>query len=257
MTVEPIELAIVAFLGLAIGSFLNVVIHRLPRRESLVSPGSRCPACGYSLRAVDNIPVVSYLLLLGRCRQCRAPISARYPLVELATGVLFVLHYFVFGWTLLLAVRLLFAAAMIALFFIDLEHRLLPDRITLPGIAAGILASLSLPPGIRDALVGMIAGGGVLWAIGEAYYRYAGHEGMGGGDVKMLAMIGAFLGWQLVIVTLVFSSIAGAVIGLVVIAARRGDMKYALPYGTFLGIAAVVSSLYGDRIVRWYAGLYQ
>jgi leader peptidase (prepilin peptidase)/N-methyltransferase len=257
VTVEPIELAIVAFLGLAIGSFLNVVIHRLPRRESLVSPGSRCPACGYSLRAVDNIPVVSYLLLLGRCRQCRAPISARYPLVELATGVLFVLHYFVFGWTLLLAVRLLFAAAMIALFFIDLEHRLLPDRITLPGIAAGILASLSLPPGIRDALVGMIAGGGVLWAIGEAYYRYAGHEGMGGGDVKMLAMIGAFLGWQLVIVTLVFSSIAGAVIGLVVIAARRGDMKYALPYGTFLGIAAVVSSLYGDRIVRWYAGLYQ
>jgi leader peptidase (prepilin peptidase)/N-methyltransferase len=257
VTVEPIELAIVAFLGLAIGSFLNVVIHRLPRRESLVSPGSRCPACGYSLRAVDNIPVVSYLLLLGRCRQCRAPISARYPLVELATGVLFVLHYFVFGWTLLLAVRLLFAAAMIALFFIDLEHRLLPDRITLPGIATGLLASLFLPPGIRDALIGMIAGGGVLWAIGEAYYRYAGHEGMGGGDVKMLAMIGAFLGWQLVIVTLVFSSIAGAVIGLVVIAARRGDMKYALPYGTFLGIAAVVSSLYGDRIVRWYAGLYQ
>jgi leader peptidase (prepilin peptidase)/N-methyltransferase len=257
VTVEPIELAIVAFLGLAIGSFLNVVIHRLPRRESLVSPGSRCPACGYSLRAVDNIPVVSYLLLLGRCRQCRAPISARYPLVELATGVLFVLHYFVFGWTLLLAVRLLFAAAMIALFFIDLEHRLLPDRITLPGIATGLLASLFLPPGIRDALIGMIAGGGVLWAIGEAYYRYAGHEGMGGGDVKMLAMIGAFLGWQLVIVTLVFSSIAGAVIGLVVIAARRGDMKYALPFGTFLGIAAVVSSLYGDRIVRWYAGLYQ
>jgi leader peptidase (prepilin peptidase)/N-methyltransferase len=257
VTIEPIELAIVAFLGLAIGSFLNVVIHRLPRQESLVSPGSRCPACGYSLRAVDNIPVVSYLVLLGRCRQCRAPIGTRYPLVELATGVLFVLHYFVFGWTLLLAVRLLFASAMVALFFIDLEHRLLPDRITLPGIAAGLLASLFLPPGLRDALIGMVAGGGVLWAIGEAYYRYAGQEGMGGGDVKMLAMIGAFLGWQLVIVTLVFSSIAGAVIGLVVIAARRGDMKYALPYGTFLAIAAGISSLYGDSIVRWYTGLYQ
>ena len=256
MSVEPIELAIVTFLGLAIGSFLNVVIHRLPRGESLVSPGSRCPACGYALRAADNIPVVSYLMLLGRCLQCRARISARYPLVELATGALFVLHYFVFGWTALLAVRLLFAAAMVALFFIDLEHRLLPDRITLPGIAAGLVASLFLPPGIRDALIGTLAGGGVLWAIGEAYYRYSGEEGMGGGDVKMLAMIGAFLGWQLVLVTLVFSSIAGAVTGLILLASRRGGLKYALPYGTFLALAALVSSLYGDQIVSWYTGLY-
>jgi leader peptidase (prepilin peptidase)/N-methyltransferase len=257
VSVEPAELVIVAFMGLAIGSFLNVVIHRLPRGESLVSPGSRCPACGYALRAADNVPVVSYLLLLGRCRQCRMRITARYPLVELATGALFVLHYFVFGWTALLAVRLLFAAAMVALFVIDLEHRLLPDRITLPGIGAGLLASLFLPPGIRDSLIGALAGGGVLWAIGEAYYRYSGEEGMGGGDVKMLAMIGAFLGWQLVFVTLVFSSMAGATIGLIVLAARRGSMKYALPYGTFLAIAATVSSLYGDQIVRWYAGLYQ
>jgi leader peptidase (prepilin peptidase)/N-methyltransferase len=120
----------------------------------------------------------------------------------------------------------------------------------------GLLASLVLPPGVRDALIGILAGGGVLWLIGEAYYRYAGEEGMGGGDVKMLAMIGAFLGWQLVIVTLVFSSIAGAVIGLAVIAVRRGGMKYALPYGTFLSMAALVASLYGDRIVRWYTGLY-
>jgi leader peptidase (prepilin peptidase)/N-methyltransferase len=154
-------------------------------------------------------------------------------------------------------VRLLFAAAMVALFVIDLEHRLLPDRITLPGIATGLLASLFLPPGIRDALIGTLAGGGVLWAIGEAYYRYSGEEGMGGGDVKMLAMIGAFLGWQLVLVTLVFSSIAGAVTGLILLASRRGGLKYALPYGTFLAIAAIVSSLYGDRIVGWYAGLYR
>jgi leader peptidase (prepilin peptidase)/N-methyltransferase len=117
--------------------------------------------------------------------------------------------------------------------------------------------SLFLPPGIRDALIGILAGGGVLWLIGEAYYRYAGEEGMGGGDVKMLAMIGAFLGWQLVIVTLVFSSVTGAVIGLTVIAIRRGGMKYALPYGTFLSIAALVASLYGEQIVRWYTGLYR
>lgn len=257
MRADPIELAIVAFLGLAIGSFLNVVIHRLPRRESLVSPGSRCPSCGYALGPADNLPVVSYLLLGGRCRKCRARISVRYPVVELATAAIFVAHYLVFGWTPLLAVRLLFAAAMVALFAIDLEHHLLPDAITLPGIVTGLGASLFLPPGLRDALIGILAGGGVLWLIGEAYYRFAGEEGMGGGDVKMLAMIGAFLGWQLVIVTLVFSSITGAVIGLLVIAIRRGGMKYALPYGTFLSIAALVASLYGERIVRWYTGFYR
>lgn len=256
MTPQPIEATIVALLGLAIGSFLNVVIHRLPRGGSLISPGSRCPSCGYALGALDNIPVVSYLALGGRCRQCRTPISARYPIVELVTALVFVAHYFVFGWTPLLAVRLLFAASMVALFAIDLEHHLLPDAITLPGIGVGLVASLFLPPGIRDALIGTLVGGGVLWLIGEAYFRYAGEEGMGGGDVKMLAMVGAFLGWQLVIVTLVFSSIAGAVIGMIVIAIKRGGMKYALPYGTFLALAALVASLYGEQIVRWYTGLY-
>jgi leader peptidase (prepilin peptidase)/N-methyltransferase len=257
MTFDPLELAIVGVLGLAIGSFLNVVVHRLPRGESLVSPGSRCPACGHALGALDNVPVLSYLALGGRCRRCRARISVRYPVVELVTAAVFIAHYLVFGWTPLLAVRLLFAAGLVALFAIDLEHHLLPDAITLPGIGVGLAASLWLPPGIRDAIIGTLAGGGVLWLIGEAYYRYAGEEGMGGGDVKMLAMIGAFLGWELVIVTLVFSSIAGAVVGMAVIAARRGGMKYALPYGTFLAIAALVASLYGAQIVEWYTGLYR
>ncbi|MEX1128408.1 MAG: prepilin peptidase [Vicinamibacterales bacterium] len=256
MTAATVELAIVLLLGLAIGSFLNVVIHRLPRGESLISPGSKCPSCGYALRPLDNIPVVSYLMLRGRCRECRTRIAARYPLVEIATAALFVLHYVVFGWTPLLAVRLLFATAMVALFAIDLEHHLLPDAMTLPGIVLGLLASLWLPPGIRNALIGVLLGGGVLWLIGEAYYRYAGEEGMGGGDVKMLAMIGAFLGWELVIVTLVFSSVAGSLTGLLLIVTRRGGLKYALPYGTFLAIAAVVASLYGTHIVTWYTALY-
>jgi leader peptidase (prepilin peptidase)/N-methyltransferase len=255
-TMTGVELAIVAFFGLAIGSFLNVVIHRLPRKESIVSPGSRCPACGYALRALDNVPVVSYLVLRGRCRRCRGRISPRYPLIEIATAAIFVLHYFVFGWTPLLAVRLVFAAALVALFAIDLEHHLLPDAITLPGVGAGLLASVFLPPGIRDAVIGMVAGGGVLWLIGEAYYRYSGEEGMGGGDVKMLAMVGAFLGWQLVIVTLVFSSIAGSAIGILLIVTKRGGLKYALPYGTFLAVAALVASLAGTRIVDWYVGMY-
>jgi leader peptidase (prepilin peptidase) / N-methyltransferase len=195
--------------------------------------------------------------LLGRCRGCGVRISPRYPIVELVTAALFVFHYVAFGWTPLLAVRLLFAACMVALFAIDLEHRLLPDAITLPGIAVGLVASLFLPPGIRDALIGSLVGGGVLWAIGEAYYRYAGEEGMGGGDVKMLAMIGAFLGWKLVLITLVLSSIAGSVIGVIVIALRRGDMKYALPFGTFLSLAGLVASLYGEAMANWYAGLYR
>jgi leader peptidase (prepilin peptidase) / N-methyltransferase len=162
----------------------------------------------------------------------------------------------VFGWTPLLFPRLVFACAMVVLFAIDLEHHLLPNVITLPGIAVGLIASAVLPPGIVDAVIGVLIGGGVLWLIGEAYFRYSGHEGMGGGDVKMLAMIGAFLGWKLVLVTLVLSSVVGSVIGLIVIAARKGGMKYALPYGTFLALAALVASLAGEAIVNWYVGLY-
>jgi leader peptidase (prepilin peptidase)/N-methyltransferase len=262
MTPDIIELVIVAAAGLAFGSFLNVVIHRLPRNASVVSPGSRCTRCGYVLRAVDNIPVLSYVMLGGRCRKCRTRISPRYPIVELVTALVFVLHYVVFGWTPLLAIRCLFAAAMIALFAIDLEHHLLPDKITLTGLVAGLAASLFFPPGLRDAVIGALAGGGILWLIGEAYFRYSkwrtgeGEEGMGGGDVKMLAMIGAFLGWELTILTLVLSSISGAVIGMTVILLKRGGLKYALPYGTFLALAALAASLWGRQIIDWYTSLY-
>jgi leader peptidase (prepilin peptidase)/N-methyltransferase len=145
---------------------------------------------------------------------------------------------------------------LVVLFAIDLEHHLLPNVITLPGIVLGLIASAVLPPGIVDAFIGVLIGGGVLWLIGEAYYRYSGHEGMGGGDVKMLAMIGAFLGWKLVLVTLVLSSIVGSIIGLIVIVVKRGGMKYALPYGTFLALGALVASLMGDRIVDWYVSFY-
>jgi leader peptidase (prepilin peptidase)/N-methyltransferase len=193
-------------------------------------------------------------MLGGRCRKCRQAISVRYPIVELVTAAVFVAHYAVFGWTPLLLVRLVFAASLVALFAIDLEHHLLPDVITLPGIVLGLVASAFLPPGLAEALIGVLIGGGVLWAIGEAYFRYSGQEGMGGGDVKMLAMIGAFLGWKLVLVTLVLSSIAGSILGLAIVAVKRGGMKYALPFGTFLALGALAASLVGDRIVTWYAG---
>jgi leader peptidase (prepilin peptidase)/N-methyltransferase len=256
MTIDALALGFIAALGLAVGSFLNVCIHRVPLRLSVASPGSRCPACGYVLRWTDNIPVVSYIALRGRCRGCGSPISLRYPIVELITMGVFVLHYLVIGADALLIPRLVFASAMIVLFAIDYEHFLLPNVITLPGIVTGLLFSVWCPPGLRDALIGVVVGGGLLWLIGEAYYRFAGQEGMGGGDVKMLAMIGAFLGWQLTIVTLILSSMAGALVGLGVIVSRRGGMDHQLPYGTFLALAAIAASLAGDRIITWYLGFY-
>jgi leader peptidase (prepilin peptidase) / N-methyltransferase len=257
MMSDALAMTLLALLGLAVGSFLNVCIHRLPERTSVVSPGSRCPGCGYELRWYDNIPVVSYALLGGRCRSCRSRISIRYPIIEIITMAVFLAHYRVIGPDIILVPRLFFACLLIVLFAIDLEHHLLPNAITLPGIVVGLLFSLLLPPGIISAAIGTLMGGGSLWLIGEAYYRYSGQEGMGGGDVKMLAMIGAFLGWKLAIVTLVFSSIAGALIGMLVLAIRRGGLQYALPYGTFLALGALVASLYGDQIVEWYVGLYR
>jgi leader peptidase (prepilin peptidase) / N-methyltransferase len=256
MMPDALAMTVLAVLGLAVGSFLNVCIHRLPQRLSVVSPGSRCPACNYELRWYDNIPVVSYVLLGARCRRCKAPISARYPIIELVTMGVFLAHYVVIGPDILLVPRLLFAGTLIVLFAIDLEHQLLPNAITLPGIVVGLIFSLLLPPGIGSAAIGVLVGGGILWAIGEAYYRITGQEGMGGGDVKMLAMVGAFLGWKLVLVTLVFSSVAGSLIGMLVLAIKRAGLKSALPYGTFLALGALIASLFGDQIVAWYVGLY-
>lgn len=256
MSVDALAVGALAVLGLVVGSFLNVCIYRLPRNESVVSPGSRCASCGYALRWFDNVPLLSYAALGGRCRRCRAPISIRYPIVELVTSVVFVAHYLTLGPDILLVPRLLFACSLIVLFAIDLDHRLLPNVITIPGVVVGFLFSLLVAPGPVSSLIGILVGGGVLWLIGEAYYRYSGQEGMGGGDVKMLAMVGAFLGWELTLVTLVLSSVLGSLVGVAVLATRRGGMKYALPYGTFLALGALVASLVGRQIVTWYVGLY-
>jgi leader peptidase (prepilin peptidase)/N-methyltransferase len=181
----------------------------------------------------------------------------QYPLVEAITAAVFVSGYFIYGWTPLLAARLLFASAMIVLFAIDLHHRILPNVITLPGVVVGLVLSLFLPPGWRSALIGIIAGGGVLFAIGEAYYRTRGIEGLGMGDVKMLAMIGAFLGWPLMLVTLVLASFAGSLVGVGLLLSRKGDMKAALPFGTFLAVGALVAAVAGDQFLDWYLAFYQ
>ena len=259
MTDMPVWLvwASTAEFGLVIGSFLNVCIHRLPLRMSLSSPPSRCASCNTPVAWRDNVPVLSYLLLGGRCRHCRAGISIVYPIVEIVTMAMFLVHVWVFGLTALGAVRLLFACAMLVLFFIDLEHQILPNVITLPGVAAGLVASWFLPPFIWSSLAGALLGGGVLWAIAEIYMRVRGIEGMGMGDVKMLGMIGAFLGAPLMGLTLVLASFAGALTGVALMAGGRGDLQRKLPFGTFLAAAAVFSSLWGQPIVDWYAGFYR
>ncbi len=256
MTPEIFPLVVAGLFGLITGSFLNVVIYRLPRGKSVVWPASACGACGRELRWFENIPIVSWVVLGAKCARCKAPISWHYPLVEATTAVLFVLVTWLTPAGPLLAARLIFVCGLVVLFGIDLEHQILPNSITLPGIVAGLIFSLAGPPGLRDAVIGVLLGGGVLYAIAAGYYLWRREEGLGMGDVKMLAMIGAFLGWQAVLLTLVLASLSGAVIGVAMMALQRGTMKYALPFGTFLALGALVAMLAGQPIVDWYLGFY-
>jgi leader peptidase (prepilin peptidase) / N-methyltransferase len=249
-------LLVVTGFGAVVGSFLNVCIHRLPHRASVVVPASACPRCGHELSWFENIPIVSWLVLRGRCRACRAPISIRYPIVEAITAAMFAVAW-VYYWPTpeLLASRLVFGCALIVLFAIDLEHQLLPNVITLPGIVVGFLFSLVTEPGWRASLIGILVGGGVLFGVAEGYYRIRHEEGLGMGDVKMLAMVGAFLGWKLTLVTLLMASFCGSIIGLGLIVTKRGGLKYALPFGTFLALGAAMAATVGPAVIDWYLGL--
>ena len=252
------HLVLLAIFGLMVGSFLNVCIARLPAGESIVSPGSRCPACRTPIKWYDNIPVVGYLFLGGRCRTCRAPISARYPIVEIVTSLAFLGQGVVCGedWPLL-AGRLIFTAMLIVLFGTDLDVQRLPNVITLPGIAIGLGFSLVAAPGPLDSLLGAALGAGLLGLVRWAWFRATGVEGMGLGDVKMLAMIGAFVGWQQVWVTLFLASVVGAVVGVALTATGARSLQAKLPFGTFLAVAAYVASVAGASLVTWYVSLYQ
>jgi leader peptidase (prepilin peptidase)/N-methyltransferase len=254
---DSFMLLLAGVVGLSIGSFLNVCIYRLPRGQSLIRPASRCPSCGRPLRWFDNVPVVSWIALGGRCGQCHARIPVQYPIVELVTAALFVLVVWLTPPGPLLASRLVLTTALVVLFAIDLEHHILPNVITLPGIVVGFLFSLIAPPGWSSSLIGIVVGAGVLYWIATLYYMVRREEGLGMGDVKMLGMIGAFLGWRAVLLTLVLSSFAGALIGMGLMVTGRGTMKYALPFGTFLALGALVSMLAGDTIIGWYLGQFE
>jgi len=242
--------------GAVIGSFLNVCIFRLPHGLSVIWPSSACPACHRPLCWFENIPIASYIVLGGRCRTCRQPISVRYPIVELTTAAMFAAGWWYFGPGVLLASRLLLGCALIVLFAIDLEHQLLPNSITIPGVAVGFAFSFFTDPGWWSSLLGILVGGGTLYLIAEVYYRLRHEEGLGMGDVKMLAMIGAFLGWKLTILTLAMASVTGSLIGVAIIVTERGGMKYALPFGTFLALGAVIAASVGPSLIDWYLGFW-
>jgi leader peptidase (prepilin peptidase) / N-methyltransferase len=242
--------------GAVVGSFLNVCIYRLPRRESVAFPASHCPRCTRQLSWFDNVPIASYLALRGRCRTCAARISIRYPIIEAITALMFLLGWWTYGPGILLVSRLVFGCALIVLFAIDLEHHLLPNTITLPGIVLGFLFACFTEPGWLSSLIGIAVGGGALWAVAEGYYRLRHEDGLGMGDVKMLSMIGAFIGWKLTLLSLMLASVSGSVIGLFMIVTRRGGLKYALPFGTFLALGAAAAVTVGPRLLNWYIALW-
>jgi leader peptidase (prepilin peptidase)/N-methyltransferase len=243
--------------GLIVGSYLNVVIHRMPQEISTVTPRSRCPRCGAPIRARDNLPLVSWLLLRGRCRDCGEPISARYPLVEALTAALFGLAVWRFGPNVSAIVAAAFAAMLVALAGIDVEHFLLPDRITLPGIAIGLAVQPWVAWGsLLSALRGALVGAGVLLAISGLWKLWKNVDGMGLGDVKMLAMIGAFLGLSGVVVTLVAASFAGALVGVILLARGAIGMQGRLPFGFFLAIGGLIGLYAGQPLARFYLGLF-
>ena len=245
-----------AVLGLLVGSFLNVLIHRIPRQLSFVVARSRCTYCGAAIKARDNVPILSYLLLRGRCRACGAPISLRYPAVEALTALAFVACTLRFGGSAATAVAALFCALLIALALIDAEHFLLPDILTLPGILLGLALQPLFPTVFfLDALLGTILGAGILILVINFWYWLRHEEGMGLGDVNMLAMVGAFLGWQGMLVTLVTASLLGALVGVTLIAVRRMGVKSRLPFGVFLAVGAAVALLWGNDLVSTYRGL--
>jgi leader peptidase (prepilin peptidase)/N-methyltransferase len=242
--------------GLAIGSFANVCIHRIPLRQSVVRPPSRCPRCGALIRSFDNVPVLGWLWLRGACRSCRAPISIRYPLVELANGLLYLALAWQRGLTLGAILSMLLATALLVLSLIDLEHHLLPDVITLPGVALGFAASFIPGSPVRPLESALAAAGGYVafLFVARAYQKARGIEGLGQGDWKMAALLGAWLGWQQMLLVVFLASVAGTLIGLVLIGFRGRDMRFALPLGTFLGAAGIVALFVGRPLVDWYSG---
>ncbi|NLI83092.1 MAG: prepilin peptidase [Deltaproteobacteria bacterium] len=250
---EWIQQCFVFALGSCLGSFFNVVIHRLPAKLSIVHPASRCPRCGNPIAFYDNIPILSYVVLMGRCRHCKTPISPRYPLVEAITGGAALYLFREYGFSPQFFGEFLFVSLLTLIAFIDLDTFTIPNVLSLPGIAAGLAFSFFTPRlSWQDSLVGVLLGGGFLYAIAVAYHFLRRQEGMGGGDIKLLAMIGAFLGAAGVLFTVMVASVAGALAGIAVMKRRRTGLTAMVPFGPFLSLGAVCYLLWGQDFIHWY-----
>jgi leader peptidase (prepilin peptidase) / N-methyltransferase len=245
---------IVALFGLFIGSFLNVCIYRIARDESVVWPASHCPQCNSPIKPWDNIPVISYLILKGKCRNCSQPISVRYPVVELLSGLLAVSLLYRFGPTVPFLIYYVWACDLLIITFIDLDFWIIPHRLSIGGIVVGLLAVNWLPVTYKDALLGLILGGGLFTAIIYGYYFLTKKEGMGGGDVMLLAMIGVFTGWQGVLFTVFTSSLMGTMVGIPYGLIKERSLKVPIPYGPLLAIGALIYVFWGGQIIDWYFG---
>ena len=274
--INVLIVGLVFMFGMCIGSFLNVCIYRLPSSMSIINPSrSICPQCNSAISFYDNIPVFSYLWLKGRCRQCKATISLRYPLVELMTGTLAIAILFMFGLTLEGVVYFVFISSLLVITFIDIDHKIIPDIITLPGIPIFFLASfidrqniwyfkilpdnlmeffafLPLPAMTYNSVLGVLAGGGSLYLVIWAYYLIRKEEGMGGGDIKLLAMIGALLGWEGVFFTIFVASLTGTFLGIIFMLQKGKNLKFAIPFGPFLSIGAMSYVFFGEKVLFWY-----
>lgn len=280
---EFVAYIFVFIFGAVVGSFLNVVIHRVPREESIVFPNSNCPKCKTAIKPYDNIPLVGWLMLGGKCRNCKEKISPRYPAVELLTALFFLLTYWQIGFTAFLPVALIFVASMIALIFIDAEHMILPNVITYPLFIFALLVRIIYPiifgaeyftdlkysplnllenfpvwlVSIIGAILGGLVGGGFLWLVGEVWKRLRGVEAMGLGDVKMMFAVGALLGWRLTFLTIFLGAFSGAVIGIFLIYKQKEkDFQAQIPFGIFLGIGSILALLFGEQLISWYMNTF-
>ena len=239
--------------GLALGSFMNVCIYRIPLKKSIISPPSSCPHCGERIRFYDNIPLISYLLLLGKCRHCRHLLAWHYPAVEALTGLLSLILFIRYGLSYQYLFFLLFTASLVTISFIDLHHKIIPDVLSLPGIVAGWSTSFFLGNiSWLDSLLGIIAGGGSLFLVGFFYKQLTGREGMGGGDIKLLAMIGAWMGWRSLPLIVLISSLTGAIIGSAFLLLAGKGFRFRIPFGPFLSLGALLYFFFGPELTSWY-----
>jgi len=244
-------------LGLISGSFINVCIYRIPLHKSIISPPSKCTNCGEKINFYDNIPLLSFFILLGKCRHCRHPVSWQYPVIETLTGLLSLALFIKYGLSYQYFIYFLFVASLIIITFIDLQHKIIPDVLSLPGIVVGLSASFFLAHiSWLDSLIGIIAGGGCLFLIAFTYERITGREGMGGGDIKLLAMIGAWMGWRSLPLIVLISSVTGTVIGLIFLILAGKGLRFKIPFGPFLSFGTLLYFFFGHELTGWYLHIF-